>query len=222
VRVQFEYLPGGGGIAHPWATTARNIGTDELRLLAKIARMYHERGVRQPQIAADLHISQSRVSRLLKLAADLGIVRTTVTLPSGVYTDLEEELEGRYGLADSVIVDADGASGDVLPALGAAAATYLTETLTGGDIVWISSWSSTLLATVEAMRPRPSPVVSVVTQLSAASVIHKSRSVPPGCSTGSQRSPETARYSYHPCTADSADAPSPLGPMWRREQAATT
>ena len=147
------------------ATTARNIGTDELRLLAKIARMYHERGIRQPQIAEDLHISQSRVSRLLKLASDLGIVRTTVTLPGGVYTDLEEELEGRYGLADSVIVDADGASGDVHPALGAAAATYLAETLTGGDIVGISSWSSTLLATIEAMRPKPSPGVSVVTQL---------------------------------------------------------
>ena len=146
-------------------TTARNIGTDELRLLAKIARMYHERGIRQPQIATDLHISQSRVSRLLRQASDLGIVRTTVTLPSGVYTDLEEELEGRYGLADSVIVDTDGASGDVLPALGAAAATYLSETLTGGDIVGISSWSSALLATIEAMRAQRSPAVSVVTQL---------------------------------------------------------
>jgi DNA-binding transcriptional regulator LsrR (DeoR family) len=67
-----------------------NYGTDELRLLAKIARMYHERGIRQPQIAADLHISQSRVSRLLRQASELGIVRTTVSLPSGVYTDMEE------------------------------------------------------------------------------------------------------------------------------------
>jgi DNA-binding transcriptional regulator LsrR (DeoR family) len=139
-----------------------NPGTDELRLLAKIARMYHERGIRQPQIAADLHVSQSRVSRLLRQASELGIVRTTVSLPSGVYTDMEEELEARYHLTDSVIIDADG---DVVRALGAAAATYLAETLTSGDIVGISSWSSTLLATVEAMRPKTGLVVKVVTQL---------------------------------------------------------
>lgn len=149
----------------PTQATARSVSTDDLRLLAKIARMYHERGIRQPQIAADLHISQSRVSRLLRQASELGIVRTTVTLPSGVYTDVEEELEARYGLADSVVVDADGGSGNVVPALGSAAATYLGEILTGGDVVGISSWSSTLLATVEVMRPKAGPVVSVVTQL---------------------------------------------------------
>src|SRR5215210_4311612 len=96
----------------------RNTRTDQLRLLAKIARMYYERGIRQPQIAADLNISQSRVSRLLQQASELGIVRTTVTLPSGVFTDMEEELEARYGLLDSVIVATDG---DAVRALGAAA-----------------------------------------------------------------------------------------------------
>lgn len=144
---------------------AREYGADQLRLLAKVARMYHERGIRQPQIADDLHISQSRVSRLLRQAAELGIVRTIVTLPSGVHTDLEEQLGDRYSLLDVVVVDADGSSGDVIPALGAATATYLAETLTGGDIVGISSWSATLLATVEAMRPRNSAAVRVVTQL---------------------------------------------------------
>jgi DNA-binding transcriptional regulator LsrR (DeoR family) len=146
-------------------TTARPYGADELRLLAKIARMYYERGIRQPQIAADLHISQSRVSRLLRQASELGIVRTTVTLPSGVHTHVEEELEARYGLLDSVIVDTDGGSVDVVRALGAAAAAYLSETLASGDIVGISSWSATLLATVEAMRPRPGLIVKIVTQL---------------------------------------------------------
>jgi DNA-binding transcriptional regulator LsrR (DeoR family) len=143
----------------------RDLGTDQLRLLSKVARLYHERGIRQPQIAADLHISQSRVSRLLKQASDLGIVRTTVALPAGVYSDLEDELKHRYALLDAVIVDTDGASTDVIPALGAAAASYLNETLTGGDSVGISSWSATLLATVEAMRPKNNVVVRLVAQL---------------------------------------------------------
>lgn len=78
---------------------------DQLRLLARVARMYHERGLRQPQIAEMLNISQPRVSRLLKQAVEAGIVRTVVSLPSGVYTDLEEELQGRFGLRDAVVVE---------------------------------------------------------------------------------------------------------------------
>jgi DNA-binding transcriptional regulator LsrR (DeoR family) len=138
---------------------------DQLRLMSKIARMYHERGMRQPQIAADLHISQSRISRLLRQAVELGIVKTVVTLPSGVHTDLEERLAQRYGLVDVAVVDADNGSGDVTPALGAAAASYLTETLGNGDVVGISSWSATLLAAAELMRPKNGAAVEVVTQL---------------------------------------------------------
>ena len=35
----------------------------QLRLITKVARMYHERGVRQTDIAETLHLSQARVSR---------------------------------------------------------------------------------------------------------------------------------------------------------------
>ncbi|RYV51204.1 MarR family transcriptional regulator [Pengzhenrongella frigida] len=133
--------------------------------MAKIARMYHERGMRQAEIAAELHVSQPRVSRLLKRAGEVGIVRTTVSLPSGVHTDLEDALEARFGLTEAVVVDAGGADDDVTPALGAAAAVYLETTLTGGDTVGISSWSATLLAAVESMRPSRTPVVTTVVQV---------------------------------------------------------
>jgi DNA-binding transcriptional regulator LsrR (DeoR family) len=146
-------------------TGAGGLRPDRLRLLAKVARMYHERGLRQDQIAGELHISQSRVSRLLRQAAATGIVRTVVTLPSGVHTEVEEGLQTAYRLRDAVVVDADGASGDVIRALGAAAAVYLEETLAKGEAVGISSWSSTLLATVDAMRPLSGGAVDIVVQL---------------------------------------------------------
>lgn len=146
--------------------SARIPAPDQLRLLTKVARMYHERGLRQPQIATQLHISQPRVSRLLKQAAEMGIVRTMVVPPTGVYTDLEDAIERRFHMDDVVVVDAAGESDeDVIPALGAAAAVYLETTLTGGDRVGISSWSSTLLTTVEAMRPRPVRVAEEVVQV---------------------------------------------------------
>jgi DNA-binding transcriptional regulator LsrR (DeoR family) len=124
-------------------------------MLTKVARMYHEQGLRQPEIASRLHLSQSRVSRLLKEAVDLGIVRTVVIPPSGVYSDIEDAIRDRYGLADVVVTEVSG-EGDsaMLAALGSAGASYLEATLTGSDHVGISSWSATLLATVDSMQPR--------------------------------------------------------------------
>jgi DNA-binding transcriptional regulator LsrR (DeoR family) len=141
--------------------------SDQVRLLTKVARMYHERGVRQPQIAEQLHISQARVSRLLKQAGELGIVRVSVITPRGVFSDLEYAVEQRFGLREVVVADTSGAAdeAEMMPGLGTAAAVYLETTLMGGDTIGISSWSSTLLATVDAMRPRPTKVADLVVQV---------------------------------------------------------
>lgn len=147
-------------------TVTRLNQESQVRLMTKVARMYHERGFRQADIAASLHISQARVSRLLKRAGEVGIVRTTVTVAQGVHPDLEEGLEERYGLREALVVDADSADeSDIVAALGSGAATFLETTLTGGDRVGISSWSQTLLAMVDRLHPLPSPVAEDVVQL---------------------------------------------------------
>jgi DNA-binding transcriptional regulator LsrR (DeoR family) len=137
----------------------------QLRLITKVARMYHERGVRQTEIADTLHISQARVSRLLKRATELGIVRTVVAAAPGVHTELEEALEDRYGLAEAVVVDVEGSNEDVIAALGSVGATYLETTLTGRERIGISSWSQTLLAVVDRMRPFRVPGAKSAVQL---------------------------------------------------------
>jgi DNA-binding transcriptional regulator LsrR (DeoR family) len=144
-----------------------DVPSDQIRLLTKVARMYHERGLRQPQIAEQLHISQPRVSRLLKRAASLGIVRTTVVTPRGVYAEVEEQIEQSYDLSEVIVADTDDPADEfqVLRALGSAAAVYLETTLMGDERIGVSSWSSTLLAAVESMSPRPTPVASKVVQM---------------------------------------------------------
>ena len=137
----------------------------QLRLITKVARMYHERGVRQTDIAETLHLSQARVSRLLKRAAELGIVRTVVAVAPGVHTELEEAVEKAYGLAEAVVVDVDGTDEDILAALGSAGAAYLEATLTGRERMGISSWSQTLLAVVDRMQPFRVPGAESVVQL---------------------------------------------------------
>lgn len=142
----------------------RRVGDDQLRLMTKVARMYHEQGRHQSDIAQELHLSQARVSRLLRKAVDIGLVRTTVVSPEGTHTDLEAALEARFGLAEVVLVDASGMANPI-PALGSAAASYLSVTLTGGDTIGISSWSETLLATVEQLRPFKVAVADRVIQV---------------------------------------------------------
>ena len=147
------------------SSIARAPTDGQLRLITKVARMYHERGIRQTEIAETLHISQARVSRLLKRATELGIVRTVVAAAPGVHTELEEALEDRYGLAEAVVVDVEGSNEDVIAALGSVGATYLETTLTGRERIGISSWSQTLLAVVDRMRPFRVPGADSVVQL---------------------------------------------------------
>ena len=137
----------------------------QLRLITKVARMYHERGVRQVDIAENLHLSQARVSRLLKRAAEMGIVRTVVVVEQGIHTDIEEALENQFGLAEAVIVDVEGTERDVIAGLGSAGASYLEATLTGGDRIGISTWSQTLLSAVDRMRPFRTTAAESVIQL---------------------------------------------------------
>src|SRR5919112_1227095 len=146
---------------------AADVPKEHIRLLTKVARMYHELGMRQPQIASQLHVSQPGVSRLLKQAVALGVVRTVVVAPRNVHSELEEEVERRYGLSEVVVADTEGLSDEaaVQQALGSAAAVYLETTLTGGDRIGVSSWSSTLLATIDAMRPRSMRVADQVVQV---------------------------------------------------------
>ena len=121
--------------------------------MTKVAQMYHERGSARPTSPRRLHLSQARVSRLLKRAAETGIVRTIVVVAQGVHTDLEEALEQRFGLLEAVVVDVEGDEQDIIAGLGSAGASYLETTLTGGERIGISSWSQTLLAVVDRMRP---------------------------------------------------------------------
>jgi len=75
------------------------------RMIATVAWLYHTRGLRQSAIAERMLISQSRVSRLLEQAADLGIVKTVVVLPKDEQSVLEQELEFAYGMKEVHVYD---------------------------------------------------------------------------------------------------------------------
>jgi len=128
---------------------------DELRLMSKVARMYYEQGLRQTEIMSRLSVSQSTISRLLKRAEKAGIVRITVSVPSGVNPELEEALQEKFGLREAIVVDSMDDDDQIVRDLGPAAAYYIETTLKPADVVGLSSWSAALLAMVDCMRPNP-------------------------------------------------------------------
>jgi DNA-binding transcriptional regulator LsrR (DeoR family) len=137
---------------------------DELRLIARVARMYYEWDMRQSEIAKQLGLSQATVSRLLGRSKEEGIIRISVNLPNGVYTELEETLVKKFGLRDAIVVDSmDDNEKLIQRDLGAAAAYYLELAIRPNEVIGISSWSGTLVALVDSLHSVPrNPGVKVV------------------------------------------------------------
>lgn len=145
------------------------VDLDQRRLATKVAWLYHVRQLRQHQIAGRLGISQSRVSRLLDVAVETGIVRITVLAPDGLHAELEEQLEHRYGLREAHVFDVglDGADdeGDLVTSLGQLLAARLRTRPLEAEVVGFTSWSRSLRATVAALQPARGSVGSVVETL---------------------------------------------------------
>jgi len=137
---------------------------DELRLIARVARMYYELDKRQSDIAEQLGLSQATVSRLVNRSKEEGIIRISISMPQGVYTELEETLVTKFNLRDAIVIDnMDEDEKMIQREIGAAAAYYLESIIRPNEVIGISSWSGTLLALIDALHPLPrKPGVKVV------------------------------------------------------------
>jgi DNA-binding transcriptional regulator LsrR (DeoR family) len=138
---------------------------DEIRLMAKVARMYYDQGIRQQEITERLNIHQSKVSRMLKRAREANIVRISVATPAGFFPDLEDALENRFQLKEAVVIDSDGEEERVVRDLGAAAAFYVETTIKPEMVIGISSWSRSLFSMVDTLHPSTAGAGGKVVQI---------------------------------------------------------
>ncbi|WP_342616503.1 sugar-binding domain-containing protein [Rhodoferax sp. GW822-FHT02A01] len=122
----------------------------------------------QAQIAEQLGLSQAKVSRLLKQSEQLGIVKITVHVPPGVHAEVESRVESLFGIDECLVVEVPDAQLDVddaiSQALASSVASYLELMVPTMESIAVSSWSSTLLAAVNVMRPTASGVTRHVVQ----------------------------------------------------------
>ncbi|GGA94478.1 DNA-binding transcriptional regulator [Brucella endophytica] len=139
---------------------------NELRLIARIAQMYHVEGKRQSEIAETMHMSQATVSRMLKRAEQEDIVRTTVIPPPGTFADLETALRDRYGLTEAIVIDcSEDRDGAIMARIGEAAAHFLEVTLRPDEIIGVSSWSQTLLRMADNIHPFKNAKAKYIVQI---------------------------------------------------------
>jgi DNA-binding transcriptional regulator LsrR (DeoR family) len=118
---------------------------NQLRMMTKVAHLYHSRGMVQTDIAKTLGLSQARVSRLISAAEEAQIIRTVVVPPEGLYSDTEEELESMFGLLEAHVVDASGETdAERTVTLGRAMASILQVVPIEGKTIGFTSWSRSL------------------------------------------------------------------------------
>src|SRR5215831_4322302 len=139
--------------------------TDELRMMVRVAQLYHEDKLKQADISRQLHVSQATVSRLLKRAEEEGVVRVAIVAPRGTYPQIETSLRQRYDLNEAIVAECfEDREEAILSAIGAAAAHYFESTLSEGDVIGISSWSASLLRMVDAIHPMKRPRAERIVQ----------------------------------------------------------
>ncbi|HEY8446098.1 MAG TPA: sugar-binding domain-containing protein [Thermomicrobiales bacterium] len=139
---------------------------DELILLADIAHRYYEQDMTQEQIARQLRVSRSNVSRMLKEARQRGLVEIRIHHPLQTVPQLQETLRERFGLSDCLVLSNwpptdPEADHETAHKIGALAARYLQEHVPNHSIVGVG-WGNTIWHVVTSGYLRKKVGMSVV------------------------------------------------------------
>lgn len=137
---------------------AHDSARSDLDLLVRAAESYYIENKTQSQIAEQLGISPSTVSRLLSRARDERIVRISIVRPQGRHNALEAALHERFGLDEAIVaVPAGETDADSLRRiLGIVAAPHIDALIKPGMIVGIGR-GRTVAALADALQPLATP-----------------------------------------------------------------
>lgn len=118
-------------------------------ILAMVANMYYNSNLTQSQIAERLYTSRSKVSRMLKEARELGIVRIDIKEPWERNLEYETNMKALFPLDNIRVVKVKSAGmEDIERSIGQVAAYYL-DSIIKKDIIVGISWGNTLYRVVK-------------------------------------------------------------------------
>jgi DNA-binding transcriptional regulator LsrR (DeoR family) len=123
----------------------------ERLMIAEVARLYYEEEWTQARLSAEMGLSQSQISRILKEARELGIVEIRVHHPFRTAPALEKALAQRLGLADCRVLASGSVQAererDISARTGALAAQFLQEAVADNTVIGMG-WGSMVFHTV--------------------------------------------------------------------------
>lgn len=114
-------------MSQPLASSVR-LPADENReqIMVQAAKLYFDLDRTQSDIAKELGLTRWQVSRLLREAREIGIVRIEIVPSSQRRPDLEVQLQKAFGLREAIVVPSYGAAGGIaLESVAQAAGQYL-------------------------------------------------------------------------------------------------
>lgn len=138
---------------------ARNRRDEELIL--RIARMRYDQKLPQHEIAKQLAVSESTISRALKAAMDLGFVEIQITPYAMRDFELERRLVQAFGLEFAVVVQPRAGAQNAYEILGRAIARTVEERIGPGTVLGVSD-GDTVAAVAAAIRRGRSSEVDVL------------------------------------------------------------
>ena len=114
-------------------------GPAQLVLLAAVGRRYFLDGRSKVEIAEEFGFSRFKVARLLDAARESGVVHIEIRHADGIDVDLSAQLQEKFRLEHSVVVDTPNDDPDSQRQhLGQAAAKLLGEAITPQDVLGLA------------------------------------------------------------------------------------
>ena len=123
-----------------------------LDVLIDVATRHYLHGSSQIEIARDLNLDPSTISRYLKRARDEGIVRIEIVAPRRANVEMARALARELGLSRVLVAELHGDDDDGIAAVASVAAQFTSDQLRRGTRIGIG-WGETLAAVVRRLDP---------------------------------------------------------------------
>jgi deoxyribonucleoside regulator len=130
---------------------ARSDG-QSLDVLIDVATRHYLHGSSQIEIARDLSLDASTISRYLKRARDEGIVRVEIVTPRRANVEMARVLTRELSLSRVLVAELHGGEDDGVAAVASLAAQFTSDQLRRGTRIGIG-WGETLAAVVRRLDP---------------------------------------------------------------------
>jgi len=124
---------------------------DERQQLIEVSVKYFLDGKTQSEIAKEMYISRTKVSRLLKKAKETGIVNININYTSNQTEYIKDELTKRFKINNIRMVKTQSSYPDTLVEIGKYAADVMSNVMFDGMTIGIS-WGHSVRNTVSQMK----------------------------------------------------------------------